>query len=469
MKKQVLMITPESPRIKSHRRWQFNNFVQLTMPYLAGFVDPGAYEIVLIDEYNQRIPWRCSPNLVAITVNTPNANHCYQISRRFQDRGAYVVAGGPHVTLLPEEARRHFNTIVIGEAEETWPRFLADFEQGRPQSVYSSDHTPSLAKMPIPRRDLIGRRSLAGSVIATRGCRHACSYCCLKQLYHAGFRVRPIPEVLEDIGRIRSRYFVFWDDSLFSDPAYAKELLRSLVPLRRRWAAQVTLASCRDEELLRLAKESGCLYLFVGLESFSNQGLASVNKTVNRTEDYREIVGLIHRHGLCVQAGIIFGLDTDDVAIFADTLRACEDIGIDGATVSLLTPLPGTPLYEQMSRAGRLTTSDWSQYDGKTAVAFVPQRVTAQQLLDGYLWFRKRFYSWRSIFRRLAVSRTHLLHNLIINLGYRLSIPTGLPCASQADSLQAGAEKAPLPVPPAARPAALSLACRSRGIAVGGD
>jgi radical SAM superfamily enzyme YgiQ (UPF0313 family) len=273
----ILLITPENEEINRLRRRQFNNFTQITMPYLAGFIDETKYQIALVDEYNDRIRDDLPVDLVAITVNTPNATHCYRIAARFRAHGAKVVMGGPHATLRPEEATNHCDHLVVGEAEETWPQFLNEFHQGCARPRYCSNHTPSLSGIPIPRRDLIRRRHFTkGAVFATRGCPYRCSYCNLKQIYHDGFLTRPIPEVIADIRSMRNRYFVFWDDNFFGDTEYAVELMHALRGLRRRWAAQVSIDRCADEQLLRLARESGCVYLFIGLESFSNEGLASV-------------------------------------------------------------------------------------------------------------------------------------------------------------------------------------------------
>jgi len=357
------------------------------------------------------------------TVNTPNATHCYEMAARFRARGAKVVFGGPHATLCPDEAARHCDHLVVGEAEETWPRLLDDFRHGRAQPVYVCERTPSLGGLPVPRRDLIRHRHFTkGAVFATRGCPYRCSYCNLKQIYQPGFRTRPISEVIADIQSMRNRYFVFWDDNFFGDLDYTRELLRALLGLRRRWAAQVTLDRCADPQLLRQAREAGCVYLFIGLESFSDAGLASVNKSVNRVSQYRSTIELIHRHGICVQAGIIFGFDTDTPDVFADTLQACENLGIDGVTASVLTPLPGTQLYADMERDGRLLSRDWTWYNGKTRVAFTPKQMTPQELYAGYLWFRRQFYSWRSLRKRLSISKANCAHNLIVNLGYQWSL-----------------------------------------------
>ena len=419
----IVLITPENEEINRFRRRQFNNFTQITMPYLAGFIDESKYRITLVDEYNQRIAYKGPVDLAAITVNTPNAAHCYRIAARFRALGAKVVMGGPHATLRPEEAAEHCDHLVVGEAEETWPLFLKEFYQGCARRRYCSDHTPSLRGLPIPRRDLIqGRPFTKGAVFSTRGCPYRCHYCNLKQIYHDGFRTRPIPEVIADIGSMKNPYFVFWDDNFFGDAGYAAELMKALQGLRRRWAAQVSINRCAEEDLLRLARASGCVYLFIGLESFSNEGLASVNKAFNQVAEYRQTIERIHQHGISVQAGIVFGFDADTREVFANTLEACEALGIDGVTVSLLTPLPGTRLYEEMKREGRLRSEDWTCFNGKTRVAFTPKQMPPEELFAGYMWFRRRFYSFPSIFKRMAVSRTNLAHNLIVNLGYKWSL-----------------------------------------------
>ncbi|OEH84544.1 B12-binding domain-containing radical SAM protein [Desulfuribacillus stibiiarsenatis] len=426
MRKSILLITPENKEINQFRKRQFNNFIQITMPYLAAFIDESQYKIVLIDEYNQKIPYRENFDLVAITVNTPNAMHCYEIAKRFRQKGSKVVFGGPHVTLLPEEAIHHCDYLIIGEAEHTWPKFLEEFYHDKlmhQQKVYKSDCVPSLENIPIPKRELGYRRYFtSGAVIASRGCPYHCSYCNLKQIYFDQYRTRPIDQVIVDVANIKGRYFVFWDDNFFGDIEYAKKLMIKLKKLNKKWAAQVTIDRCNDVELLRLAKEAGCVYFFVGLESFSSNSLNSVGKGINKVDTYQHMIELIHKHGISVQAGIIFGFDTDTKEVFKNTLDTCIQLGIDGVTVSVLTPLPKTPIYKKFKREGRLLTEDWSEYNGKTRVAFQPQNMTPQELFDGYMWFRKEFYSLSSITRRVMKSKTNVFHNLMMNLGYRISL-----------------------------------------------
>jgi radical SAM superfamily enzyme YgiQ (UPF0313 family) len=424
VKKSLLMITPENEEIRRYRRRQFNNFTQLTMPYLAGFVDEDRFRIRLVDEYNEPIPYDEPADLVAITVNTPNAAHVYAMADRFRARGARVALGGPHATLLPEEASAHCDHLFVGETEETWPLFLEAFLEGAGEARYVSPRPPSLAGLPIPRRDLIRQRPFTrGAVFATRGCPYHCDYCNLRQIYAPGFRTRPVEEVVADIRSMPNRHFVFWDDHFFADRAYAVRLMSALKGLGKRWAAQTTIDRCADEELLRLAREAGCVYLFVGLETFTDAGVQAVGKGCNRVPEYRAAIEAMHRHGISIQAGVIFGLDSDTKEVFRETLEACEALGIDGVTASILTPLPGTPIHQAMKRDGRLLSEDWTWYNGKTRVAFTPRGMTAEELLAGFQWFRSRFHAFPSIFRRMAASRANPAYTLLLNLGYRWSLP----------------------------------------------
>ena len=423
----ILLITPENRFIKAFRRGQFNNFAQLTMPYLAGFVR-SPHRVILVDEYNQSVDLDAPADLVGITCNTPNASHVYELADAFRRRGRLVVLGGPHATLLPEEALQHADAVVVGEAERTWPLVIADAAAGRLRSVYRDDQPPSLAGLPQARRDLIRGRGLVGNtIIATRGCPHRCSYCNLRQIYDPSLRFRPAEEVVAEVRTFRSPFFTFWDDQLFMDAGYAMKLFSGLERVGKRWAAMVTLASTRNERLLAAASRAGCSCLFLGLESFSSESLRVANKAFNVVESYEEGIARIHRHNITVQAGIVFGFDGDDESTFEATLQGATRAGIDGATVSILTPFPKTPIFEELQRAGRLLTTDWSYYNGKTAVAFRPARMSAKQLWDGYMWFRRRFFAPRCILERVRRSGVRPLQSIILNLGYWRTLANRIP------------------------------------------
>ena len=423
----VLLVTPENRFIRAFRRGQLNNFAQLTMAHLAGFVPP-PHTVALADECVQGVDLEAPADLVGITCNTPNASHVYGLADALRARGRMVVLGGPHPTLLPDEARPHADALVIGEAETIWPQLLADAARGALAREYRAAEPPSLEHLPQPRRDLIvGRGLLANTVIATRGCPHRCSYCNLRQIYAPTLRFRPVAEVVAEVQGIRSPLFAFWDDQLFMDRGYALRLFGALAGLSRRWAAMVTLASARDERLLAAAARAGCVCLFLGLESFSARSLELANKSFNVVESYAEVVARVHAHGITVQAGIVFGFDGDDEATFEKTLVQAARLGLDGATVSLLTPFPGTPLFRELQRAGRLLTQDWSYYNGKTAVAFRPARMSPESLWNGYMWFRRQFFSRSCILERLRRSGVRPLQSFALNWGYRRAIENALP------------------------------------------
>jgi radical SAM superfamily enzyme YgiQ (UPF0313 family) len=422
-----LLITPENRFIRAFRRGQLNNFAQLTMPYLAAFVRR-PHTVTLVDEYAQRIDLDAPADLVGITCNTPNAPHVYALADAFRARGRMVVLGGPHPTLLPEEARPHADALVIGEAETTWPLLLADAARGALRPEYRAAEPPSLAHLPLPRRDLIaGHGLLANAVIATRGCPHRCSYCNLRQIYSPTLRFRPVEEVVAEIRGMRSPLFAFWDDQLFMDAGYARRLFAGIEGLSRQWAAMVTEASARDEKLLAAAARAGCVCLFLGLESFSAQNLKMVGKSFNGVDSYANAVERIHAHGIAVQAGLVFGFDGDDETCFEKTLKEATRIGLDGATVSILTPFPGTSLFHQLDEAGRLLTKDWSYFNGKTAVAFQPALMSPETLWNGTLWFRRQFFSRRCILERLERSGVRTLQSFALNWGYRRAVGNVLP------------------------------------------
>jgi len=432
----VLLITPENRFIKAFRQGQFNNFTQLTMPYLAGFVR-WPHRVDLVDEYNQSVDLDAPADLVAITCNTPNASHVYELADAFRHRGRLVVLGGPHATLLPDEARQHADAVVVGEAERTWPLVLDDAAAGRLQSLYRDEQPPSLKSLPQARRDLIRGRGLLGdTIIATRGCPHRCNYCNLRQIYDPTLRFRPVEEVVAEVRTFRSPFFTFWDDQLFMDAGYAMKLFRSLAGVGKRWAAMVTLASTRNERLLAAAARAGCSCLFLGLESFSSESLRLANKSFNVVESYEEGIARIHRHNITVQAGIVFGFDGDDESTFEATLKGATRAGLDGATVSILTPFPKTPIFEELQRADRLLTSDWSYYNGKTAVAFRPARMSAKQLWQGYMWFRRRFFAPRCILERVRRSGVRRLQSIILDLGYWRTLANRIPGQPIPSALQ---------------------------------
>ena len=406
------------------------------MPYLASRVPPG-WEVVHIDEEAEEIDWNIRADVIAITFHTPSAPHAYDISARFRSRGTCVVMGGPHVTLVPEEAAQHADAIFVGEAEGLWEDFLNGFVAGSYLRVYRQSAAPSLEKSPNARKDLFHRRDHTNGVLfATRGCPGQCDFCTVTAMYGHKLRKRPVGEVAAEYASFKGKVIIFWDDNIVGDMDYAKRLCRAIAPYRKWWSSQASIHAGRDDEFLKAAAESGCKQLFLGLESISQPSLTEVNKS-NRVEDYLRIVGRIHSHGIAVQAGIVFGFDHDTLEIFKDTIDFLEKAGVENATFNVLTPFPGTPLFRRMEAEGRILTRDWRRYNSRDDVVYQPKHMSGAELLAGFRYANDRFYSLRSTVKRLSRSPVQLWWTLPLNLayGYRWRQAGGLgrPCDVRFD------------------------------------
>ena len=414
----LLLVTASSPAIKRVRRSRVLNFQQITMPYLAALVPP-EWTVRHIDEEVSPVDMTSVADLVGITFHTPSALHAYDLAAQFRNRGVCVVLGGPHVTLVPDEAQDHADVIFVGEAELNWPQFLKDFSAGSYARRYGANTPPTLDAAPMARKDLYHRRDLTGGrLFATRGCPYDCDFCAVALMYRRKVRKRPIESVVAEFTSFPGRTIIFWDDNLAADRKYAKDLFRSIAPYRKWWAGQVSIHAAQDLEFLKLAAESGCKQLFIGLESISQRSMDGAGKRFNRVEEYSRLIDHIHQHGIAVQAGIVLGFDDDCESVFRETLDFLETSGVQNATFNILTPYPGTPLHRRLEAEGRILTRDWSKYNGREDVVFQPRHMSPEQLLDGFRYATRRFYSVSSICRRLTRSPIGLWWTLPLNLAY---------------------------------------------------
>jgi radical SAM superfamily enzyme YgiQ (UPF0313 family) len=243
-------------------------------------------------------------------------------------------------------------------------------------------------------------------------------------MYGRGVRKRPVAEVAAEYGSFAGKVIIFWDDNIAADPAYAKELFRAIAPHSKWWSSQATIHAGRDHEFLEAAARSGCRQLFLGLESLSQASMAEVRKGFNRVEDYSQIIRNIHSHGIAVQAGIVFGFDHDTAEIFERTIDFLEDAGVQNATFNILTPYPGTPLFDRLERDGRIVTRDWRKYNGRSDVVYRQKLMSAEDLLAGFRYANERFYSLGSIAKRLLRSPVQLWWTLPLNVAYAARLRT---------------------------------------------
>jgi radical SAM superfamily enzyme YgiQ (UPF0313 family) len=419
----VALLSPKGPLY----RWRGGIFKKslryqpLTLTTLAALAPQElTIDFRLIDEGIDEIPLDLDADLVGLTVITGTAPRAYELAAKFRTRGIPVVLGGPHVTLVPDEAQAHADAICVGYAEKSWPRLLRDFAAGRLQSRYDQGADFNLDDPVFPRRELFdGRKFLTQAVFeATRACAHDCEFCVAPAAFGRRQFQKPVENVVEDISRFGQRRIIFIDLNLISDRDYARRLFRALVPLRIHWFGLSTSLIGRDPDLMKLMAESGCRGLLIGFETISAENLAWTRKRFNSPDLYRALIEDLHRLGISIQGCFVFGLDHDTPAVFERTARFVIEAAIDLPRFALLTPFPGTPLNARLAREGRILTRNWELYDGQHVV-FRPKMMSVQELSAGHEWAWKEVYRYRSIIKRLARSRTQLPIAAMANLGYR--------------------------------------------------
>jgi radical SAM superfamily enzyme YgiQ (UPF0313 family) len=403
-------------------------FARLTLTSLAALT-PEEIDVAITDENIEPIDFDEEVDLVGVTGMVMHANRAYQIADRFRKRGVPVVMGGPHASSLPLEAKEHVDAVVIGEAESVWRNLIEDFKMGALKPFYRAGAYCSMENMPHPRRDLLrkGAYMTVNCVQTTRGCPHQCDFCHVTHFFGKTYRCRPVEEVIREVEQLEGDFVVFIDDNIAGKRDYARELFTRLRPLKKKWASQASITLARDPELLRLAAQSGCVSLFVGMESLSAENLKDVHKSFNSAPQFEDALKALHDHDIMVLAGFIFGLDNDDEGVFERTLRFCERNRIELPSFFVLTPLPGTPVFERMEAEGRLLHKDWSQYNGVT-VNFIPKLMTEETLQRGFNWVCKEVYSWNSIVKRVFHPQQRFFTRVLSNVAYRsiaLKTPKG--------------------------------------------
>jgi radical SAM superfamily enzyme YgiQ (UPF0313 family) len=373
---------------------------QLGLHILASLT-PNDVGITVVDEEIREIDFSLEFDLVGISCMTATANRSYQLADMFRQRGSKVVLGGIHPTILPQEAIQHADAVVIGEAEGCWADVINDFRKGELQKFYHVPE-PDLSKYPFPRRDFHIDKALFNCVglLTTKGCPYACEFCSVTDFYGRKIRHRPVSMVIEDIKRSGSKTFLILDDNVAGHPEYSKELFEALIPLGIEWVGQSSISLAKDKEMLKLCRLSGCAALFFGLESVSPSSLMGMKKTLKSIKETEEAIKIIQDNGIAFHPSIILGFDTDTKAIFDDTLEFLARTKLPTMALHVLTPYPGTRIYQRFKNQGRIISHDWSHYDHHTVV-FQPKNMTPQELAEGHHYVQSEFYSFSSILRHI--------------------------------------------------------------------
>lgn len=414
----LLIVAPKWPEDSLWGQIYFR-FPYLALTILAALTGE-EWKISIIDENVDAIDFSDLPDLVAISIMTPLAKRGYEIADAFRGKGVSVVLGGIHPTMMKDEAKTHADSVVMGEAEETWPLVLSDFKRGNLQPFYESANFCSLDKLAVPKRNLLNRKGyfFTNTVQTTRGCPFDCVFCSVTSFYGRTYRVRPVENVISEIGQMEKGFLFFVDDNIVGKPSYAKELFGALIPLKIKWFSQASLSVVKDRELLNLAQRSGCKGLFIGFESLSQENLRAMGKSTNRVSEYKDAIRMLHDYGIGIQGSFIFGMDHDDSSVFSDVIRFIEKTHLEAVLFSVLTPFPGTRIYETLQRENRIIDRDWEKYD-MNHVVFRPKKMTPEELQEGFNWAYRRLYGHRSILTRLFPFNRNSLFYGVQNYGFR--------------------------------------------------
>lgn len=379
-----------------YRYLERTRFTPLNLCLLAALSD--GHDVTVIDGDWEDIPFDKEFDVVGITSTTFTSQRAYDIAARFRRAGAKVVIGGVHATLAPEECARHADAVVVGEADGIWPEILRDVERNSLKSIYRNDVPVDMNRVPPARRELLSSDYWVATVQATRGCPNSCRFCYLPNMPWHAHRKRDVGLVREEVSGIRQRLVYIVDDNLFADEAYAERLFDEIAPFRKDWSIQAPTTIGRNPRMVEKMARSGCFLVQVGFQTANPRSLNWARILQNRIEEYRNVVELLHRNGIGVQSFWMFGFDHDDTTIFQKTVEMIRRMEVDDAYLYILTPYPGTEMYEQFRREGRLMDGcDRTKFGWANAV-FRPARMSAQELERGVQESYRRLHSH---FRRM--------------------------------------------------------------------
>ena len=406
------------------------NIPFLSLPTLATYTPPDV-EVTIVDEKIEQINFDAPYDMVGITIMTPLAPRAYEIAEEFHRRGVTVVMGGMHVSACPDEASNHADAIVIGEAEQVWSQLIDDFKRNALKKVYKAETHTNLEFLIPMKRDLLPRDKYVPVefVETTRGCPFGCHFCSVTKFFGGKYRVRPVDAVIKEIATFKpttqrfsiKNVVLFVDDNIIGNRDHAIELFKKIKPYKLNWLGQASINLAKDEELMALAKESGCLGFMIGFESLSDDVLKDVGKKPNVTTEYIASIRKIQSYGIGVMGSFIFGFDQDDETVFEKYWQFVKQSGLEGLYVGIMTPYPGTRFFDDLSKEGRIFDHNWSNYD-TSHVVFHPKRMSAEVLSKGYRWALKKSYSMYSICKRLHRSKAYGPFSWPMNIGLHISV-----------------------------------------------
>ena len=414
----IALIIPRNNRIgkKSFYDYKFiadftfskNHFSYLlAIPVLLSLT-PDEHEVRVFDENIEDIDYDWPADLVGITARTMFAKRAYHISDRFRQRGVKTVLGGIHPSMCNDEALKFCDSLVVGEAEYVWGYLLKDVQAGRLKRIYADKHSADLTAFPKPVRSMLSmNRYLADILQTTKGCPFQCEFCSVyaydgQRIRHKTIEqvLREIEEIDESTNKFKKKSIFFADDNIIGDKKYAHELFTALKRYNLNWSCQASINVSKDDDLLKLMKESGCGAILIGFESISDQNLSCMKKNINLKFDYAEAIDRIQSHDILVHSSFIMGYDYDTPQAFDSLIEFIQSHRLLMPLINILTPFPGTKLHQRFEEEGRIINQNWDDYNSETVV-FNPTLMTPEELTAEYKRVLRAVYSFDTIYRNL--------------------------------------------------------------------
>lgn len=394
---------------------------QLSLPLLAGLT-PGKHDVVTAEEADGPLPEKEHFDVVGISTMTATAPRAYELARKYMARGSKVILGGIHPSVMPQEAKVYADAVVVGEAEGLWPHILDDIENGTLKKIYRN-WQPDISDSPAPkykrRRSFLGFPPYLTPVMFSRGCPNDCEFCSVHRIYGRKPRFLPVESVVRDIKKSGSKKLIFLDDNIGGIRSYAMDLFKAVEPLKVKWIGQAAARMMLDDELFDAALRSGCVGLFVGVESIEPAALGKFSKSLASISLYEEAIKRCRETGVLFQGSFIFGLDDQSPDVFDHTLDFLIRNRMPLISANILTAYPGTFLFDRFIREERLLHTNWSYFDHLT-VSFRPKNMQPEELSEKFFDFRDKFFSLPSIWQRaMAQTKMRQWLSLWVNLGFR--------------------------------------------------
>lgn len=400
----------------------------LAFAVLAGLT-PKHHILSFYDDRIEQVPEKLDCDLVAISTGTYTARRAYQLAMLYKNQKIKVVMGGYHPTFMPEEALEYADSVILGDAENTWLNVVNDLENGGLSPIYQALEQPDITNVYFDESIFLGKKySKIIPVQYSRGCKFSCEFCSISAFYGSSLRYRDIRYVTDEILRKKAKFVFFVDDNLFLDRQHTRSFLEALIPLKIKWTCQISIDIASDDELLQLMIQSGCMCVLIGFETLNGDNLKQMKKAVNIAhKNYDEVVKKLQSYGLMIYGTFILGYDMDTV----DTFDACLEFAFKShlllANFNPLTPMVGTKLYDRFKAEGRLIHEKWwlePSYQYGDAM-FYPKQMTPEQLTEGCYRIKRSFNTYSNIVQRGLkghANRKHLEIFLAANLINRREI-----------------------------------------------